>query len=203
MGWTTKAKKGGEGEFEKAPIGNHPAVLVAMVGMGIQENEFNGQVTQQRRALFVWELVTEKNKAGQNHIIAIDLTVSLGEKAKLRGWIEARTGKPIPEGHEYDISKELGKPCLLSVTENKGYPKVSGMAAIPKGMKVDPPTRQPFLWDVDQIGENGEISLPDWIPWLYGKPLKDHIKDRVIEDDEPEAKREPAMAGAAVEEEAY
>lgn len=201
MGWKTKAKKGGDGEFEKAPIGNHPAVLIGMIGMGIQENEFNGQKTQQRRALFVWELVTEKNKAGQNHIIAIDLTVSLGEKAKLRGWIEARTGKPIPEGHEYDISKELGKPCLLSVTENKGYPKVSGMAAIPKGMEVAKPSRQPFLWDVDQIGANGEITLPDWIPWLYGEPLTEHIKRRVEEDEPDEPTKQ--LATAAVEEEAY
>lgn len=202
MGWKTKAMARGDGDFERAPAGNHPAVLVAMIGMGVQENEFNGQKTQQRRALFVWELVTEKNKAGKNHIAAIDLTISLNEKAKLRGWIEARTGKPIPEGHEYDISKELGKPCLLSITEKNGYPKVSGMAAIPKGMETPKPSRTPFLWDVDQIGAGGEISLPDWIPWLYGEPLKEHIKRRVIEDNEKDEK-EAVAVGAGAEEEAY
>lgn len=187
MSWKAKAAKGGSGDFEKAPPGNHPAVLIGLIGMGIQENEFGGEKTRQRRAMFVWELVTEKNKAGGSFIIGIDLTVSLNEKAKLRQWIEARTGKPMPEGHEYDLSKELGKPCMLNVTEKNGYPKVAGMAAVPKGFTVPAPTRQPFIWDVDQIDANGHFELPSWVPYLYGEPLSEHIKRRVIEDEEGEA----------------
>lgn len=175
--WKQQAKKGGDGN-DKPPPGNHPAVLVAIVDLGTQKQEYQGKVSWQRRAMFVWELVMEK-QAGfkdRNHLIGIDLTVSLNEKAKLRQWIEARVGRQIPEGGEYEIDKELGKPCLLSVVEKNGYPKVDGMKAVPKGMTVPPAQNAPFLWSLDDAPEDGSITLPDWLPYLYGEPLADHIR---------------------------
>src|SRR5688572_12457251 len=122
-----KATKG-EGGYEKAPPGNHPAVLVAVVDMGTQESEYAGETKLQHRVYMVWELVTKKmTGVDRNHAIGIDLTLSLNEKAKLRKWVEARTGRPIPEGGEYDVTKELGQPCLLNVVEKNGYPKVEGV----------------------------------------------------------------------------
>src|SRR5262245_60572116 len=104
--------------------------------MGTQRQEFKGKVTWPERAFFVWELVTRKMTGfkDRNHVIGIDLTVSLGEKAKLRKWIEARTAKQIPEGVPYDIAKELGGKCLLNVIQNGDYPKVDGMSAVPDGL---------------------------------------------------------------------
>jgi hypothetical protein len=43
--WKTKASKGGDGNFEKAPAGSHPAVCVGMFDLGTQENDFQGNVT--------------------------------------------------------------------------------------------------------------------------------------------------------------
>lgn len=175
--WTQKATSKGGTDYEKPPVGNHPAVLVAMIDMGSQEQEFQGNVTYPHRAYFVWELVTEKMSGtkGVNHVIAIDLTVSLNLKAKLRQWIEARVGKQMPEDAEYDISKELGQPCLLDVIANKkGYPVVNGMKAVPKGMKVDPPQRTPIAITLDEYKANPAI-IPDWVPYCYGEPLADVI----------------------------
>lgn len=182
MGWTQKATKGSVGGTSKAPPGNHPAVLVALIDMGTQTVDgFNGGPSkEQHRAYFVWELVSEL-EAGttNNHLIAIDLNVSLNEKAKLRKWIESRAGKPIPDGVEYDILKELGKPCLLSVILNKdGYPRIEGVAAVPKGTTVPKPKRELFSWSLDQFQESGEVAgIPDWIPWLFGRPITDHISE--------------------------
>lgn len=180
-------KGGGEG-FEKAPPGNHPAVLVAIVDMGTQVREYGGEEKAQRRAYFVWELVTEKMSGtkDRNHLVGIDLTVSLNEKAKLRQWIEARVGKKMPEDADYDILKELGKPCLLNVVEKtsaggKTFPKIEGVAALPKGMPVPAAQHEPFSWSLEDFERVGEIELPAWITelWLYGKPVTEHIMDSV------------------------
>lgn len=174
--WKQKAKKGGDGQFEKAPPGNHPAVCVAIIDMGTQRSEYQGTETEQHRAFFVWELVTKKMSGtkGVNHLIGIDLTISLNEKAKLRKWIEARIGRQIPEGGEYDIDKELGQPCLLNVVEKNGYPKIEGVSQVPDGLTVPAPQRPLFICTLDEFASGAKV-VPEWVPWLYGEPLPDHI----------------------------
>ncbi len=186
MGWKQVAKTGGGGDFEKCPPGNHPAVLVALIDLGVQENEFNGEKKYQPRAYFCWELTGEKNSKGFNHLIGIDLTVSMDAKAKLRGWVDAWRGRATTDGEEFDISTLVGKKCLLSVTEKKGYSNVSGVAAIPKGMTVAPPTKTLTTFSIDDIKPDGTFTIPDWLPYLYGEPLTEVIKRRCEKEDEPE-----------------
>lgn len=177
--WKQTASKGGEGNFEKAPPGNHLAVCVALVDMGTQKVKAFTQGEpdkDQHRAFFVWELVGEKKADGTNHLLGIDLNLSMNEMAKLRKWIEARTGRKIAEGEVYDIAAELGAACLLNVVEKGGYPRIEGMAAVPKGMPVPAPTYKPFTWHLSQA-DSGKIELPDWLPWLFGRPLGEHIKE--------------------------
>ncbi len=177
--WTQTASKGSGGDFEKAPAGNQPAALVAIIDMGTQlVKAFSAGDAdkEQHRAYFVWELTTEKKKDGSGHVIGLDLNISLNEKAKLRKWIEARIGRQLGESERYDILSELGKPCLLNVVEKKGYPKIDSMGALPKGMPVPEPTYKPFAWHLDQFRQTGKLDFPAWVPWLYGVPLAEHIK---------------------------
>jgi hypothetical protein len=175
--WNQKVNSGKGESFEKAPIGNHPAVLVAMIDMGHQMQEYGGNVTFPHRAYFVWELVTAQvsGTTGRNHVIGIDLTVSLNEKAKLRQWIESRVGKKMPDDAEYDISKELGQKCLLDVIANKkGYPVVNGMKSVPKGLPFPEHQNQPVAITLEEF-KNG-TPIPDWVPYIYGEPLGDVIR---------------------------
>lgn len=175
--WNRKASKGGDGNFERAPAGNHPAVLIGLIDMGTQENNFQGNVTWQHRAYFVYELVNEKMQTapGRNFILAVDLTVSMNEKAKLRKWIEARTGKQIPDGVEYDISQELGQPVLLNVVLNKdGYPKIESVGSVPRGMNVAKPQNTPTTMTLDEFRAGAPV--PSFCPYLYGEPLANVIK---------------------------
>jgi hypothetical protein len=181
--WNQKANSSSGGDFPKAPAGNHPAVLVAIVDLGTQRNEYQGNVTWQRRAYFAWELTTEKiadgDAKGKNHKIGIDLTISLNVKSKLRQWIEGWAGKPIPDESEFDVSTLLGKKCLLSVKLNKGgYPVVDGMGQIPKGMKVPNAETQSFLFSLDEVGKDKSFRLPEWLEstWLYGERIREVIE---------------------------
>ena len=180
-GWKVPAtRSNGGGDFEKAPAGNHPAILVSIIDLGTQKVDgFQGAPAKMmRRAYFVWELVNERmSGSNRNHTIAIDLTVSLNEKAKLRKWIEARTGKPVPDGGEFDIAGELGQPCLLNVVVSpKGYPKIEGMSAVPKGMTIPNPTYKITATRIEDNKATGKIVVPEWVPYLYGENLFDVIK---------------------------
>lgn len=179
--WKRKASVSA-GEFDKAPPGNHPAVLVAIIDLGVQENEYQGVKRYDERAYFCWELTSEKSTTGKNHLIGIDLTVSMNEKAKLRKWIEAWRGKKLVEGEDFDITKLLGQKCLLSVAEKNGYPKVEGVGAVPKGMNVNAPEHTPILWDID--ADEGKTPIPEWLPWLYGSKLADVVATRCVRDDD-------------------
>lgn len=178
--WTQTAKKGGGDQgFEKPPAGNHLAVLVAIVDMGTQTvSGFQGAPDKdQHRAYFVWELVACKTSSGvANHVIGIDLNLSLNEKAKLRKWIEARTGKVIPDGADYNVLSELGQPCLLNVVMKGEYPKVEGVAGVPAGIPVPAAQLKPFAWSLDDYRKTNTIDLPHWLPYFYGNPIADAIR---------------------------
>lgn len=187
MAWKLPTKPAGGGG-EKCPIGNHAAVLVAMVDMGTQRTEFQGEVKWQHRVLWVYELPLEQKSGGGNHVASIELTVSLGSKAKMRKFIESRVGKSMPEDIEYDIEQELGKAVMLNVVASgkSDYPKIDSVSAVPKGFHVPAPTYKPFVWSLDSLTEGAKPVLPDWVPWSYGKPIADIIAEcRELSPKEP------------------
>lgn len=173
------ASKGNGGPIEKAPAGTHPAVLVALIDLGTQwQPAFTpGEAGKyQHRLYWVYELPMEKKANGESHVIAIDLTWSLNEKAKMRQFIEARLGRKIAEGEKYDVSAELGQAVFLSVMANdKGYPKITNVSALPKSFPVPAPTYPLTTWQLDRRNPDF-AALPSWLPYLYGKSIKDVIE---------------------------
>lgn len=177
MSWAMPVKKDDGGKFERPPAGNHPAVLVGLIDLGTQwQDGYNGEPGKhQHRVYFVYELVTKKmtGKVNENHLVAIDLTFSMHEKAKMRKWVEARLGRKLRDGESYDITAELGQPVLLAVTANdKGYTKVEGVSAVPDGLTVPPALRKPVAW---KLGDPFE-ALPSWLPYLYGRDIPTVIR---------------------------
>ncbi len=200
MGFKLKANNGGGGE--RPPVGNHMAVCVAVIDMGHQEHSYQGQPpTWKRNVYLLWELVGEKiaGTKDKNHVIGAALTLSFHEKAQLRKWVEARTGQKISNGTEYDISAELGQACLLNVVNNeKGYPRIEGVAALPKGLPIPPATYPLTLLTIEDIIVEGK-DPPEWVPYHMGSPLIDHIKasrEMGGAKPTPKAKAEGQPAGA-------
>lgn len=192
MGWEIK----GGGATEKPPVGNHRAVLVGLFDMGQQWQEPFSEGDKgyyAHRAFFVWELVDEAIKgATRNHVIGIDLTLSVKDTAKLYKWVKARTG--TAPGVGFNPVTELGGACLLNVVENKaGYPKVDGMSMLPKGMAAPVPTYPLTAVSLDEF--RAGTAIPEWCPWLYGSELADHIRAcKEIGGAKPEAKKGGAGA---------
>lgn len=205
MSFTATANKSEGGGFEKAPAGTHPAVLVGIIDLGEQwvepfgngkgDNGKEQKATWKRQLYYVYELVTKKKAgAGGNHLIAIDLNFSMNEKAKMRKWVEARTGKKIPDGTDYDVMNELGQPVLLTVEMKGDFPRISGVTGIPEGYTVPAPHVKPVAWKVDPAKL---AEIPSWVPYLYGRKIADVVREcRAIKGERREQpKRETVGAG--------
>ena len=177
MGMRLKAKS--SGDFESAPPGNHPAVLVALIDLGTQETSYQNNVEWKPQVYLVWELVTEKmtGTKDRNHVIGRSFTASLHEKSMLRGFIEKWRGAKLAEDAEFDLEVLLGKPCLLTVVKtDKGYAKIETATAIPADKTGKPlfavptPQNKPFFAPLD-----GPDDIPAWVPFLYGEKVQDVI----------------------------
>lgn len=211
MSFVATASKGEGGGFEKAPAGTHPAVLVGIFDLGEQwvEPFGNGKTDGgkeqkagwKRQLYYVYELVTKKRQGmAGNHLIAIDLNFSMNEKAKMRKWVEARTGQKIPDGTNYDVSKELGQPVLLTVELKNGYPRIAGVTGVPEGYNVPAPLTKPMAWKMDPSKLD---AVPSWVPYLYGQKITDVMRRcRQIAGDRPtQPSRQPVGAGVGGDDE--
>jgi hypothetical protein len=168
-----------EGEYEQPPEGNHLAVLIAMVDLGTQRQEYNGEVTNYRKVYLAWELVEEEKEEGSPHVIGRDYTLSFAENAGLRKMMEKWMGKKIPPGEKPRMTALLGKSCMLSVAHTpsrdgtRHFAKVDLIAPLPKSVTPKPSTHKPFFWDMSIPGDPPDLSA---LPYLYGEPLVDWIK---------------------------
>lgn len=199
-----RATSGDGGGYEKPPAGNHVARLVAMVEMGTQRvRDFETKEDKdQKQVYLVFELLTKK-RAGtnQNHVIGAALNDSLNEKATLSKWLRSGFGAQIPPGGDYNLFAHLGEGCLVNVVHKgeKGYARVEGVSAMIEGMPLPAAQNEPVGFDLAELLAGAE--LPDWLPYLFGRPLMEHVRDgkeyRAKFGGAPAAGRsaEPAPAG--------
>jgi hypothetical protein len=184
--WSMKATAGGGGDRDNfvPPAGTQPAVLVAIIDNGthreVYEDKEKGtsREVDVRKLALVWELPTRKISGykDRNHVVAKGYTFSTGPNSKLRQLMETWRGKKYAEGENMDLGEILGQPFLLGLTHGtsaagKKYARIETVAAVPEGMTVPPPLHTPFRW---AIGD-GPYPNPDWVPYLYGEPVRDII----------------------------
>lgn len=160
-----------EGEVgEQAPEGSHPARCIAVVDLGTQTSEFNGEM-RSRRALWIqWELPGEARTtgafAGEVFRVGSIYTRSLHPKSSLRADLESWRGKSFTaeELKQFDIARLLGTPCLLQVGRNeKGRARVNAVMSLPKGMTVPACVNDPVLLSLDAFDQSVYADLPKGI----------------------------------------
>lgn len=172
MGITAKQS---EKQFELTPAGNHLARCYQMIEIGTEEIEYNGDKKSVHRVRIVWELPNEKKvfnpeKGEQPFSIGKDYTLSMHEKATLRHDLQSWRGKAFTddEANSFDITKLLGKPCMLNViheTSKSGnnYAKIAGVTAVPKGMTVPDQVNESFMLSYEDWDDKKFAALPEWL----------------------------------------
>lgn len=129
------------GSYKPAPAGNHAAICIQIIDMGLQQSTYQGATRERRQIRLVWE-IDENMEDGRPYTISQNYTLSLNEKARLRKDLESWRGKAFSkeELEGFDLEKLLGKPCLLNVIHNENgdrvYANVSSISPMPKGMKA-------------------------------------------------------------------
>jgi hypothetical protein len=182
-------------EFDLAPAGSHAACLIAIIDLGTHRETFQGQDPRDNRKVFLaWEIDND----GENGrtVIGREYNVSFTSKSALRIMVEKWRGKQFGEDEEFDLTKLLGKACLLTVTHStngdRTFAKIDGVAPMPKGMAALKPSRTPVSFDADS-----GATFPDaeWLPWTFGKKLVDKFNARL--EMMGKGNSVPAAAGAS------
>lgn len=201
MALKTKVSSGGGGDFERCPVGNHPAVCVAVLGAGTRTEQFQGDPAKDvSKLVLVWEAEADgEDGQSKRYFIPKEYTISLNEKAALRklleGWFPQRK---LNEGEEVDLARLAGQPCLLTVVDKNGYPRVDSARPLVKGMTPLAANVKTLVWDVD----GGTPPPKDaWLPYVWGKPMADYLRE--CHELGGKGAGQPAGAGAASDAETF
>lgn len=130
-----------EFNFATAPEGNHQGVCCDVVDLGIQEEEWNGKVSEKWKCRLIWELNEVDEETGKRFTVSRKFTVSLHENASLRKMLKSWRGKDFTEDElgKFDLETVIGANCLLNVVHNvsgdRTYANVETVTPLPKGMK--------------------------------------------------------------------
>ena len=168
--------KSPETKFELVPQGNHVARCYSMIEIGTEEIVYQGEKKTAYKVRITWELPNEKKvfnpeKGEQPYSVSKDYTLSMHEKATLRHDLQNWRGKAFSddEARSFDITKLIGKPCMLNIihktSEKNGnsYANIAGVTAIPKGLTVPDQINPSFVFAHSEWDDNKFALLPEWL----------------------------------------
>ena len=152
--------------------GTYPARCVGIVDLGEQMNDLAGRL--QRQVMLMFEIPGERIEvSGEDRprMMSATYTLSLSDKAKLRGVLESWRGKQFTEEEldGFDLRKIVNVPCMLSVVSKtskagKPYVAIGSVSKIPKGFAVPEAETILFVFDLDEDGCLDALeTLPEWV----------------------------------------
>ncbi len=168
------AENKGGSDFEPIAAGTYAARCYSMVHVGTITEQYEGQPKTQNKIRLSWELPTElkvfKEENGeQPFFVSKDFTLSMHEKSSLRKYLEAWRGKAFTdeEAKSFDVTKLLGKECLVSIIheakKDKTYAKIASVSTLPKGMICPPQINDTFEFSWSEYNQSKWDSLPEWL----------------------------------------
>jgi hypothetical protein len=163
------------GDFKPVPAGTYVARCFSMIQIGTVVEEYNGESKEQNKVRISWELPTEKKvfaeeKGEQPYSVSKDFTLSMHEKSNLRKFLESWRGKGFTEDEakSFDVTKLLGKPCMISVIhkvskQGKTYAEISSVSTLPKGLECPEQINPNFEFTFCPFDQVKFDSLAEWI----------------------------------------
>lgn len=162
---------------ELIPSGNYVARCFSMIELGTVTENFMGESKQLRKVRISWELPTEtkvfdEKKGPQPLAISQEYTLSMNEKSNLRKMLASWRGKDFTEDEAkaFDITKLLGKPCMLNIIHKPGkadpskiYEQIAGVTSVPKGFDVPAQVNSTVELYYDKFDADIFNNLPDFI----------------------------------------
>lgn len=126
-------------EFQAVETGLYDAICIKQVDLGTQKSEFKGVKSQKRKVRLVWELPTTLMEDNKPFIISKYYTMCLYGDSSLKKDLQNWRGRAFTkdEINRFDLSKVLGVPCKLMVSNeigdnDKKFTKITAISPNPK-----------------------------------------------------------------------
>jgi hypothetical protein len=148
--------KGSESKFRPHPEGQHIGVCVDVVDLGLKVQDFPGTDPYLAATCALVFRTGERNEETGEYIdIAREFTVSMGDRANLRKFLEQWRGRPYTKD---DIDKGVplhkldGQPAMLSIShkvsgKNRTYANITACVGVPKQMLASVQTYDDYVRD--------------------------------------------------------
>lgn len=182
--------------FEMAPPGVYTARCYRLIDLGTQKSTYQGETKSARKLLLSFELLsdepTERMSDGRAFSVSRRFTVSLGDKAALRAFIESWRGRALTQEEitaGFDIGRIVGVYGLLNLVESerdgRTYSNIASISPLPKNMPRPEGENPSTLFD---------MAAPDWAVF---DALSDRLKEQISDSPEYKAARQAAPASMA------
>lgn len=157
--------------------GSHLAVLQSIIHIGIQKNEFDGQVSYKDQVALTFEIQDVETSDGHPVVkTKRETTKTNSEKANLNKLAAAMVGKATTK-EGLDLSTLLGKPVMLNFEETRsGGTTIKGYSPVPKGLlsSVKPLIGEAkLLPNVDHISSKELEALPEFMRKIIDQRVKE------------------------------
>jgi hypothetical protein len=172
------AKASGESsQRELIPAGTYLARCYSMVHLGTVKQTYLGEEKWANLVRITWELPTELkcfnvDKGEQPCVISKEVTLSMNEKSTLRALLTGWRGKAFTEeeAREFDVSKLIGKPCMLSIfhqpsksNPDKVYERIASISPVMKGMICPDQINPSFEFSVAEYDQAKFDTMPEFM----------------------------------------
>jgi hypothetical protein len=162
-----KKNNGGERtKYEPLSEGVHTGRLVQIIDLGIQQDEYQGVVSERHKVFFTFEIPGETiNVKGEDlpKFISTELTVSLFEKAKLPSFVKSLDPKAKLD-ETLNLADLVGKGAQLNIGRTKtGNAKILNAMPLAKGMEIEETGTPLVVFDIDNQDEAVLAKLPKFI----------------------------------------
>ena len=129
-------------DFEPIPAGTQLAICFRIIELGSQKKQYAGDSWVASEIMISWEVPEHKMDDGRPMMISKTYTLSSSKKSNLRKDLESWRAKAFTseELASFDLTKLLGKPCLLAIqhVEKEGnvYANIANVSPPVKGMAI-------------------------------------------------------------------
>ena len=169
------------GSFTPCPAGNHLAVCYAVLDLGTQHSDaftWEGKTIPEStrpQVLIMWEIpaeIVEIDGEDKPAVISKFYNAFFNDKATLRQHLEAWRGRQFTEEelNGFNVMNVLGKGCMINVVHDaKGKAKISGIAALPKGIEAPEATNPLVTIDFDDFNQETFDELSEGLQNIIKK----------------------------------
>lgn len=151
--------------YPPAPAGQHAAICVDVVDLGMLEVAWSGKKKTQHKIRIIWQ-IDELRDDGKPFEVSRRYTNSLHEKAALRKDLESWRGRAFTEEelNGFDVETVIGGPCLLNVIHSpregggQPYANITTIMKLPKSMTG--PRATDYVRVCDRPPSDSVVSAP-------------------------------------------